>query len=174
MKKCAKLLRYCSRPTRWLTVLGVLSCLPVSAMMVDWSGTYRFEYTEVDRPSLDSNNKMRKSYLLNSLQLGTEIIASDGVNIVTKFDVLNNPNYPDDQTGTSWGTGPSKPATGSSSGQDSSVNSSRQSSSAIKASQLYVKFKQDNGLIVVGRAPVFSVWASLTTAAKAPLMIGTI
>ena len=132
----------------------ILFPLHSKAMMVDWSGVYRIEYAEIDRPSLDSD-KMRKSYLLNSLQLGTDIIASDGINIFTRFDVLNNANYPDDQTGVSWGSGPKKAGGSSSSSQDSGVNSSRQGSSSIQVNQLYLKIKQDNGLIVVGRVPVF-------------------
>lgn len=133
---------------------GFFFSLQLNAMILDWSGIYRFEFAEIDRPSLDSD-KMRKSYLLNSLQLGADIIASDGFNIVTKFDILNNANYPDDQTGVSWGSGPTKAGGISSTNQDSGVNSSRQASSSIKVNQLYLKVKQDNGLIVVGRTPVF-------------------
>ena len=59
------------------------------AMSIDWSGGYRIEYTEIDRPSL-ADTKERKAYGLNYLYLQPKILASDGINIISRFDIFSN------------------------------------------------------------------------------------
>ena len=70
------------------------------ALSVDWTGGYRLEYTEIDRPSL-ADSKERKAYGLNFLYLQPKILASDGINIVSRFDVFSNahPAYKNSQLG---------------------------------------------------------------------------
>lgn len=115
------------------------------AMSIDWKGTYRFEWTQIDRPSLGTPYGM-KAYGLNYLSLSPKIIAADGVNIVSRFDVLSNNNgYADAQFGQLFGSGGS--------GQ-SQVYSQQQRSSNLTVSQLYLNINQEYGALVVGRAPL--------------------
>lgn len=141
--------------TLFLAVIGI-SALATSAhaISIDWAGSYRIEYTEVERTSL-FDPKLRKSYILNSLQLSPKIIAADGVNIVGKFDVLTNDLYPDSQVGQTLGRGPTKRSTsGSSTRDDSAVGGDKQGSSNLKVSQLYLNINQEYGSFVAGRAPL--------------------
>ncbi len=98
-----------------------------NAMTLDWNGGYRFEWTEVDRPSLGTPTE-RKAYGLNYLYLSRKIIAADGVNVISRFDVLNNSLYPNSQMGDLWGlnTNTGSPAT-----------AGNQGSTNITVSQLY-------------------------------------
>lgn len=113
-----------------------------NAMSLDWNGGYRFEWTEVDRPSLASPTQ-RKAYGLNYLYLSPKIIAADGVNVVSRFDVLNSSAYPNSQIGEIWGLNDNRnPAT-----------ADNQGSTNIKVSQLYLNVNQEYGALIVGRAP---------------------
>lgn len=122
-----------------------------SALSIDWKGTYRFEWTQVDRPSLATPYEM-KSYGLNYLSLSPKIIATDGVNIVSKFDVLANQDtaYQDAQFGQVWGGGAGAVA-GANGG--SNVYAKNQRSTGLLVSQLYLNVNQEYGALVVGRAP---------------------
>lgn len=122
-----------------------------SALSIDWKGTYRFEWTQVDRPTLATPYGM-KSYGLNYLSLSPKIIAADGVNIVSKFDVLANQDgaYADAQFGQLWGQGW---AAGNSANQ-SNVYSRNAPSTGLRVSQLYLNVNQEYGALVLGRAPL--------------------
>lgn len=113
------------------------------AMSLDWTGGYRFEWTEVDRPTLGSPGE-RKAYGLNSLYLSPKIIAADGVNVISRFDVLSNSAYPDSQLGEIWGLNSSA---------TSSAASNNQGTSSIRTSHLYLNVNQEYGALVAGRAP---------------------
>lgn len=136
-----------------LALALVLSSTQAHALSIDWTGTYRFEYQEVDKTSLDSPG-LRKSYILNHLSLSPKIIAADGVNIVGKFEILPNDEYPESQAGQRFGKAPRKTAAGSTSKDDSSVAGQRQGGSSIAVSQLYLNLNQEYGSLLVGRAPV--------------------
>ncbi|MEZ0392337.1 MAG: hypothetical protein ACAH59_08990 [Pseudobdellovibrionaceae bacterium] len=129
------------------------SALSAQALSIDWSGTYRFEYTEVDKTSLDDPS-LRKAYFLNHLSLSPKIIAADGVNIVGKFEILPNDQYPDSQAGQPFGRGPTKAGTTSSTKDDSAVAGDKQGSSTLKVQQLYLTVNQEYGMLVAGRAPL--------------------
>lgn len=113
------------------------------AMSLDWNGGYRFEWTEVDRPSL-GNPTERKAYGLNYLYLSPKVIAADGVNIISRFDVLNNNLYPNSQVGDLWGMNTSN---------GSPATSGNQGSTNVTVSQLYLNVNQEYGALIVGRAP---------------------
>ncbi|MEN0057763.1 MAG: hypothetical protein AAGB31_02920 [Bdellovibrio sp.] len=128
-----------------LCVLSLSAALlsgTAQAMSLDWSGGYRFEWTEVDRPSLATPTE-RKAYGLNYLYLSPKIIAADGVNIISRFDVLNSTAYPNSQVGEIWGLN-TNAAPG---------NVSNQGSSQVHVSQLYLNVNQEYGALIVGRAP---------------------
>jgi hypothetical protein len=135
------------------TVLLVLmSAYNAQALSIDWGGTYRAEYTEVDRPSLTSPGA-RKSYGLNYLGLKGHIIAADGFHIHTRFDVFgsSNASYQNSQFGEIWGLGST--TTASNPNANSNVTSKAGPSSSIKVSQLYLNIQQEYGSILVGRTP---------------------
>lgn len=113
------------------------------AMTLDWNGGYRFEWTEVDRPSL-GNPGQRKAYGLNYLYLSPKIIAADGVNIISRFDVLNSTAYKNSQLGEIWGANSSP---------DSAVTSDNQGTASVQVSQLYLTMNQEYGALILGRAP---------------------
>ncbi|MNJ99891.1 hypothetical protein D3C87_176720 [compost metagenome] len=122
----------------------ILMSSSAQAMSLDWSGGYRFEWTEVDRPTLGSPSG-RKAYGLNYLYMSPKIIAADGVNIITRFDVLgsNIPAYEGSQLGAIWGLNNSSPA----------ANSQTQGGASVQVSQLYLNMNQEYGSLLVGRVP---------------------
>ncbi len=123
-----------------------------NAISVDWKGTYRFEWTQVDRPSLGTPYGM-KSYGLNYLSLSPKIIATDGVTVVSRFDVLANQDtaYQNAQFGQLWGQ--AWPSPGAPTSQ-SSVMAQNQRSTQLLVSQLYLNLNQEYGALVLGRAPL--------------------
>lgn len=136
-----------------LAVVFLLTSTQAHALSIDWTGTYRFEYQEVDKTSLDDPG-LRKSYILNHLSLSPKIIAADGVNIVGKLEILPNDEYPDSQAGQRFGKGPKKATGTSSTKDDSAVAGQRQGGSTINVSQLYMNLNQEYGALLVGRAPI--------------------
>lgn len=133
---------------------GISTSAP--AMSLDWSGGYRFEWTEIDKPSL-GNPSQRKAYGLNYLYLSPKIIAADGVNIISRFDVLNdNGAYANSQVGQIWGSNPGvgSPATiPNNGGTTGAAYSNNQGSTNLRVSQLYLNINQEYGALVLGRAP---------------------
>lgn len=133
---------------RFSILFGLLSLsLNAAAMSVDWSGVYRFEWLQVDRPSL-TTPPMSKAYGLNYLGLGSKIIASDGIEINAKFDVLSSADntYSKSQAGQLWGqdfaTAP-----------DTHAQNETKDSSTMKVRELYLNVSQEYGSLLVGRAP---------------------
>lgn len=123
-------------------------CSP--AMVLDWSGGYRFEYTEIEKPSLSSDRTQRKAYGLNYLYLMPKLIATDGLSIHSRFEIFANQNseHQGSQLGQLWGS--------TFSTSDSSYNNTtrdNQGSSSVTASQLYMKLSQEYGTLLVGRWP---------------------
>lgn len=139
-----------------LTGATVLASVSASAVSLDWTGTYRIEYVNISNTSLDSPS-LAKDYLLNSLTLSPKIIAADGVNIVSKFQVLPNKNYPNSQLGEIFGS-PTPTHTGGgasgSSTQDSGVAGDNQTSVGLQVDELYLNVNQEFGALLAGRAPL--------------------
>lgn len=137
------------------TLVCLLASVNASAMSIDWTGVYRVEFTQLTKPTL-SNPDGTKYYGLNYLSLSPKIIAADGVNIISKFDVLapDSGAYTNSQVGQIWGSNSSVgtlsvPNTGS----DSVTSSRNQGASNLKVSQLYLNVNQEYGALIVGRAP---------------------
>lgn len=122
-----------------------------SAISIDWTGGYRVEYTSLNRPSL-AEKKLGKNYALNFLYLQPRIVGSDGINIVSRFDVMSSqiPAYKNSQLGSVIGGGlsDSTKATGT------NATSQNQNSSALNVSQLYLNVNHEYGSLLVGRAPI--------------------
>jgi len=138
-----------------VVLAGLMFTPSAFAISIDWTGTYRFEYTEIDRPSL-SSIKQRKSYGLNTLNLGAKIVASDGFNIVSRFDVFpnQNPAYRNSNVGALYGGGLPRSPSADADGSRTNTLSQNQESSIVRVSQLYLNVNQENGSLLVGRAPV--------------------
>jgi hypothetical protein len=139
-----------------LTGAALLVSSSALAVSLDWSGAYRIEYTNISNTSLDSPS-LHKEYLLNSLTLSPKIIAADGVNVISRFQILPNKNYPNSQVGQIFGNPtPTTSSTtgGSSSTNDSGVAGGNQASVNLQVDQLYLSVNQEFGALVVGRAPL--------------------
>lgn len=117
------------------------------ALSIDWSGGYRLEYTEVDRPTL-ADGKERKAYALNFLYLQPKILASDGINVISRFDIFANshPAYKNSQLGSTFGSGAGAGG--------NNVTSENQNASLLQVSQLYLNVNHEYGSFVAGRAPI--------------------
>lgn len=126
-------------------VLNLFAVLPASAMSIDWTGTYRFEWVQVSRPSLAYPSA--KAYGLNYLGLSPRIIATDGVTIGAKFDVLASQDtaYNTAQTGEVWGL--------RSGATDKNVKSDAKPTMPMGVRELYMTANQEYGSLIVGRAP---------------------
>ncbi len=128
----------------------VLAFLSVNAFAtsIDWTGGYRIEYTDIDRPSLSEPGN-KKSYGLHYLYLNPKIVASDGVNIVGRFDILGNSNnaYRNTQLGSFIGESLTAGSGYNTTGQN-------QESSDMRVSQLYLNVNHENGALLAGRAPI--------------------
>lgn len=127
--------------------------IPITSMgfTLDWKGTHRVEFVEVDKTTLDSDS--RKSYLLNHLTLSPHIIASDGINVVASFEILNNKNgYNNSRLGEIWGTGIG--VTNPTTRTNSNALSNQQPTSDLQVSELYMNINEEFGSFLLGRAPV--------------------
>lgn len=137
-----------------LSLIAFITVQKSFATSIDWSGGYRIEYNEVDRPTLGSDDqKKRKAYGLNYLYLTPKIVASDGINIVGRFDIFsNNSNaYKNSQLGAVFGGG-LNPSGGTDNGAN--VDSQNQDASLLRVSQLYMTVNQENALFLAGRSPL--------------------
>ncbi len=122
--------------------------LSAHAVSIDWAGTYRFEYIDINSTSLASAVN-KKAYALNSLLLSPKIIAVDGVNVVSQFQLLSNSSYPGAATGQAWGLGHRGAVDG-----NANTTSNSQGASSIEVRQLYLNLNQEYGAFVVGRSPM--------------------
>lgn len=118
-----------------------------SAISIDWTGGYRLEFNDIDNPSLNTTNKQPKTYGLQYLYLSPKMIASDGINIISRFDILGSqvPDYRNSQLGSVFGSGGGT--------VDPRINSQNQETSSIGVSQLYLNVNHEYGSFVAGRAP---------------------
>ncbi len=129
------------------------------ATSIDWSGGYRIEWMELDRPTLASPGQ-RKSYGLHHMYLAPRVIASDGINIYSKFHILSSQDsaYQYSQAGDIWGGGlPRSPNPKDATDVDNSRNntlSKNQRHLPIQVSQLYLTIDQENGVFFAGRMPL--------------------
>lgn len=136
--------------SKGLALISIMAAVPAMALSIDWSGSYRFEYVDVGSTTL-AEPVNKKSYALNSLLLSPKIMAVDGFNVVSQFQILSNPNYPGAQTGQPWGLGAGDPTAA---GGNANVISRTQRGSQLEVRQLYLNIVQEYGSLVVGRAPV--------------------
>lgn len=135
---------------RLAVVTGLLGSGVSHAVSLDWHGGYRFEWNQVANPTLTTPGDS-KGYGLNYLFLEPKILASDGVDIVSRFDVLSSDSdaYKGSQAGMLWGMN-TLPNT-SDNARTYSDNQGVQSFRVL--SQLYLQINNEYNTIVLGRAP---------------------
>ncbi len=150
----------------WGSIALVVSIgsVSASAMSVDWSGNYRVEYNEINMsyltgsPSGQAADKGNKSYFLNHLSLSPKIIALDGVNIVSNFEVFSSAQYPGSQVGSDFGEGSamnsSTPGTIYPSANPSGDIAQGQGANMLEVNQLYLAWNHEYGEFVAGRMPI--------------------
>lgn len=121
-----------------------------SAMGLDWTGGYRFEWNEIQKPSLATPNQS-KSYGTNYLYLMPKIIAADGVNIVSRFEIFGSQTaaYQSSQLGQTIGLGNN--LQNASPGGNTFEQS--QAPTQVRVSQLYLNINQEFGSLIAGRVP---------------------
>ena len=117
------------------------------AISIDWTGGYRIEFHDVNSTSLNGNDPSPKSYGLQYLYLNSKIIASDGINIVARFNVMGSQTagYENSQLGSIIG--------GSGFGNDPRVASQNQEMTGVSVSHLYLNVNSEYGSLIAGRAP---------------------
>lgn len=130
-----------------LVLTSLFASRPAVAVSIDWTGGYRLELHDIDNPTLDSNSKQPKTYGLQYLYLNPKIVASDGINIIGRFDILGNQTsaYRNSQLGSIFGSGGGT--------VDPRINAQNQETSSIGVSQLYLNVNHEYGSLIAGRAP---------------------
>lgn len=121
---------------------------------VDWSGTYRFEWNDINKPSLDGSDSKGKSYGIHYLTVRPTILASDGISIVSRLEFLSNksPDYVNSQIGQTWGGSDyGKPVNGN--GGANNVTRGNMINTNVKIRELFLKVEQEYGVLLLGRAP---------------------
>jgi len=150
-----------------LSILFILLSftIPSWAGDVRWEGNYRAEGLRVMSPELsDSGNS--KAYMLHHLTLKPTIDAYDGLTIHTRFDIMNNSRYPNDQVGQVFGAGlnsqpggtpaaptATQPGTGTNASNSNTI-SRQQRADFIAINELYANWAHEFGLLTVGRVPM--------------------
>jgi hypothetical protein len=138
-----------------------LVSMSASAMSVDWSGTYRFEYTEVGLPYLtgvpagQNPDRGSKAYFLNHLNLSPKIIAMDGVNVIANMEVFPSLYYPGSQLGTDFGAGPNNPTNQPYPNSGPSGDMAQGAGyNGLQVNQVYMTWNHEYGELVAGRMPI--------------------
>jgi hypothetical protein len=137
-------------------LLFVLSSL-ANSMTVDWAGSYRFEYVEINSSTLSGvTDRGSKGYFLNHLSLSPKIIATDGFNVVANMEILPSASYPGSQVGTDFSSGPANSSTGTGTTSASTVGTmgQNQGASSVEVNQLYATWNHEYGQFAVGRMPI--------------------
>jgi hypothetical protein len=135
-------------------LLLILSSVFAHAAGVDWSGTYRFEVLSIDHPSLERHPSDNKDYGLHFLTLRPRVLASDGINVYSRFDILSNsdPDYENTQIGQQWGGDEYTHARANNGGVNNTTRQN-QIKTDLAVRELYLKVEEENGALLLGRAP---------------------
>ena len=128
----------------------ILALTAAHAADLNWSGLYRAEANYVDNINIDSGSS---TYLNHHLILRPKIIAADGFNIYSRFDVMNNSSIDTtNQLGSFLGSGPSSPDQDPNTENDNNL-SYNQNSDLLQVNELYLVWAQEFGSLIVGRMP---------------------
>lgn len=121
------------------------------ALVLDFAGSYRSEGLQMQNAELDSI-KRDTSYILHHLYLKPKIIAADGLNVYSRFDLFNNANYPNSQLGQTFGQSPGVGPSGTTTNEsDTQVLTQTQSNEGFVATELYLSAISEYGQFIAGR-----------------------
>jgi len=136
----------------WIGLLAS-SCL-AQAAGIDWSGTYRFELFDINRPTLDGGQREDKSFGLHYLTLRPRILASDGISIISRLEFLVNdsPDYVNSQVGQLFG-GSNFGRTPNGNGGANNVTRGNMINTNVRIRELFLKVEQEQAVLLAGRAP---------------------
>lgn len=136
----------------------ILASMTAQAASIDWSGTYRFEWFDITKPALGTDpntlNSGSKSFGLHFLSLRPRVLASDGISIYSRFDLLANqdPYYGNSQIGQLWGGSGYGTTTPNNAGANNTTRDN-QLNSNIAVRELFLKVEEENGALLIGRSP---------------------
>ncbi len=134
-----------------LTIL--LSSFSVVGADLQWSGIYRAEGIFIKNPGLNSAQGLENSYLLHHLVLSPKIIAMDGLNIYSRFDLFNNA-LNNNQAGQVFGSYTGNTVNGTTGqGTPPAVLTRTQQFESVAVTELYMNWINEFGALVVGRVP---------------------
>ncbi|MCC6278362.1 MAG: hypothetical protein IT289_10660 [Oligoflexia bacterium] len=153
IKKCYDIYKRGGANLKFVCLLAVLQITLTGSFVlagdISWSGRYRAEGIFLKTQKLDKDKSgLENSYILHHLVLKPKIVASDGVNILGRFDLFNN-SLLNNQAGQALGqySGSSTPP------QPSAVQTRTQQDDAIAVTELYMNWINEWGALVVGRVP---------------------
>jgi hypothetical protein len=142
-----------------LVLLSALIQQAAYATSIDWSGTYRFEWIDISKAALGTDpatqNSGSKSYGLQFLTLRPRILASDGISVYSRFDLLQNESSTyaaNSQIGQQWGGSEYGTAAAGNAGVNNTTREN-QVTSAVQVREMYLKVEEENGALIIGRAP---------------------
>ncbi len=124
-----------------------------SAADLQWSGSYRAEGNYLKNFTFDNGAGKEASYMTNHLILSPKIVAMDGLNIYSRFDLLNNAiqnNYSGQPLGTYTGNFTS---TSGQSYPPAVTTNSQGSNQTFNVTELYMNWVNEFGALVFGRVP---------------------
>ncbi|MDZ4661339.1 MAG: hypothetical protein SGJ18_06925 [Pseudomonadota bacterium] len=136
-----------------LTIVLFGLSLKSQALVLDFSGNYRLEGFQMQNAELDSIRR-DTSYILHHLYLKPKIIAADGLNIYSRFDLFNNANYPNSQMGQTFGQSPglgTASPTPTTNDSNSNVLTQNQKDEDFVATELYLSAISEYGQFIAGR-----------------------
>ncbi len=124
---------------------------------IKWEGNYRFEALKIFNPSLGDAGT-NKAYILHHLTLRPQFQAYDGLTIHSRFDIMNNSNFPNDQIGQVFGSGVNGAneiiAGAGTNSTNANTTSDQQRSDLLRVNELYANWVHEFGVLTVGRAPM--------------------
>ena len=143
-------------------MLSSVAILPslATAVNLEWTGTYRIEGYSLQNTELRNSSVKNKQYGLHHMTLRPKIIAMDGLNIYSQFEIFNpntranNGFYNNSQMGDFWGSGVNTSGLAANSPEQSNALSSNQQAGTVNVSQLYMHFNHEFGQLIVGRVPI--------------------
>lgn len=137
-----------------ILILGLIVSSIASAADLNWSGNYRAEAQTISSYDFDGTTS---DFMLHHLSLSPKVIASDGVILRARFDLINNSNYTGmtNQIGGFLGNSPTAdPAsTGKSTTENSDVIGQTSAFETVAISEAYGTWIHEYGALVFGRVP---------------------
>lgn len=137
-----------------LTLFSAILFLSTISIAADlqWNGYYRAEGIFIKNPTLTNSTGHENSYLLHHLVLQPKIIAMDGFNIYSRFDIFNNA-LNNNQAGQVMGSYAGASTTAAGQPLPSATMTRSQQFETLAVTELYMNWVNEFGALVIGRTP---------------------